>query len=82
MLVEVSLLGIEETYHGCHAPDVGAGPPFGAENNFWGTVLSGLDVVCEVMTDPAGVPEICYFDGYDLHGCHASRGFRRCIFIQ
>lgn len=48
-----------QTYHSCHAPDVSAGTPFAAKNDFWRSVLSRLDVVCEVVPNPAGVAEIC-----------------------
>ena len=69
-MVQSSVLGLggmkDGTYHGGHAPDVGAGAPFGAEDDFWGAVLSSLNIVCEVVAYPTGIAKICYFYRYDL----------------
>lgn len=50
------------THHGGHAPDVSAGPPFGSKNDLWRAVLPGLDVVGEVMIDPAGIAQVRNLD--------------------
>lgn len=42
-------------YHCCHAPDIGAGAPFGTKYDFRGSVLAGLDIIREVVTYPARV---------------------------
>ena len=51
-------VALEETYHGSHTPNIGTGAPFAAQDDFWGSILSRLDVVCEVVPDPTGIPEI------------------------
>jgi hypothetical protein len=56
------------SYHCRHTPDVSTGTPFAAEYNFWRPVLSGLDVVREMVSDPTGVPEICNFDRNSFKG--------------
>lgn len=42
-------------YHRSHGPDISAGTPLGTENDFGRSVLTGLDIVGEVVTDPAGI---------------------------
>lgn len=49
-------------YHSSHTPYVSTGAPFGAQNDFWRTILSSLNIICEVMADPARVPEIGNLD--------------------
>jgi hypothetical protein len=44
-----------EKYHGCHTPNIGTGTPFCTQNDFRGTVLSCLDVVCEMVARPTCV---------------------------
>ena len=56
------LKGGVKTYHSRHAPDIGTRAPFGAEDDFWGSVLSGLDIVCEVVAHPARIAQICNLD--------------------
>lgn len=55
------------SYHRRHAPDIGTCPPLGAQDDLWRAVLSGLDIVCEVMSHPASVPKICNFDRDGIH---------------
>ena len=75
-------MALEETYHGGHTPNIGTGAPFAAQDDFWGSILSRLDVVCEVVPDPAGVSKIgdlngdllesevwCAFGGLFFRGC-------------
>lgn len=57
-LVGGDKVALGETYHGGHAPNIGTGAPFAAQDDFWGSILSRLDVVCEVVPDPTGVSEI------------------------
>jgi len=56
------------THHGGHAPDICAGAPLAAQDDLRRSVLPGLDVICEVMSDPAGVSEIGDFNRYCLKG--------------
>ena len=44
-----------QTYHRCHAPDIGAGAPLCTKNDLGGSILAGLDIVGEVVVDPASV---------------------------
>ena len=46
------------TYHGRHAPHIRTSTPFGAENDFRGSVLASLDVVGEMMAHPTSVTQI------------------------
>ena len=55
------------SYHRRHAPDIGTCPPLGAQDDFWRAVLSGLDIVCEVMSHPTSVAKICDFDRDGVH---------------
>ena len=54
------------TYHGSHAPYVGAGAPFRAEDDLGRPILPSLDVVGEVVVDPARVAEIGNLDTDDI----------------
>ena len=51
------------THHTRHAPYVGASTPLRTENDFWGSILPCLDVVCKMMPDPASVTQIGDLDG-------------------
>ena len=51
-------MALEETYHGGHTPNIGTGAPFAAQDDFWGSILSRLDVVCEVVVNPTRVAQI------------------------
>lgn len=53
-------------YHAGHAPDVCASSPFRAQDHFGGSILSRLDVVCEMVIYPTGVPEVGDLDGNPL----------------
>lgn len=53
-------------YHAGHTPDVCASSPFRAQDHFRGSVLSRLDVVCEMVIYPTGVPEVGDLDGNPL----------------
>lgn len=55
-------------YHCSHTPDVGACAPFGTKNDFGGAVLPSLNVVCEVVANPAGISEIRYLHRDNLLG--------------
>lgn len=55
-------------YHGRHAPNICASSPLGAEDDFGGAVLSGLNVVCKVVVHPAGVAEVGDLDADDVRG--------------
>ena len=57
----------QEFYHCGHAPDVGTCAPFGSEDDFWRAVLSGLNIVREVVTDPAGITQVGNLDGNDFY---------------
>ena len=59
--------GSRQAYHSSHTPDISTRAPFGTENNFWRPILSGLDVVCEMVTDPACIPKICNLDRNCIH---------------
>ena len=63
----IDLANSKGSYHRRHAPDIGTCSPFGAQDDFWRAVLSGLDVVCEVMSHPTSVPKICNFDRDGVH---------------
>jgi hypothetical protein len=54
------------THHCSHAPDVGTSAPFGSEDDFWGSVLSGLNVIGEVVAHPAGIAQISNLHRYGL----------------
>lgn len=45
-------------HHACHAPHIRAGTPLSTQDNFWRAVLSCLNVVREMMANPASVAEI------------------------
>lgn len=55
-------------YHSCHAPDISACAPFGAQNDFRRAILSSLYVVGKVMPYPACISQVGDLDGYSLHG--------------
>ena len=55
------------SYHCGHTPDVGTCAPFGSEDDLWRAVLSGLDIVREVVTDPASITQIGNLYGNDLY---------------
>lgn len=57
----------DEAYHGCHAPNVSAGTPFGPENNFGRSILSGLNVVGKMMAYPACIAQVGNLDGDGIH---------------
>ena len=57
---------MEETYHRRHAPNIGAGAPFAPKDNFWRAVLPRLNVVGEVVTNPARVSKVCDLNGNDV----------------
>ena len=63
----VDLTDSKLSYHSRHAPNIGTCPPFGAQDDFWRAVLSGLDIICEVVSDPASVSKICNLDRYSVH---------------
>lgn len=50
------------TYHTRHTPYIRTCTPFGPQNNFGRAILSCLDVVGKVVTDPTGIPQISDFD--------------------
>lgn len=54
------------TYHGSHTPHVGAGTPFRAKDYLGRPVLSRLDIVCEMVVDPARVAQVCNLDADDV----------------
>lgn len=72
------------TYHGSHTPNIRASTPLGTQNDLGRPILSGLDVVCEVVVHPARVSEICNLDtdNVKLHVVHvalvATRGCGGC----
>lgn len=57
-------------YHSCHAPYVGARSPLGAEDHLGRPVLACLDVVGEVVVDPAGIAEVGDLDADDVTSLH------------
>ena len=57
---------LPRAYHGRHAPDIRTGTPFCAQDDLWRSVLPGLDVVREMVCDPARVSQIGNFDRDDL----------------
>lgn len=56
----------EKTYHGSHAPNICAGSPFRTQYDLRRSVLPRLDIICEVMIDPAGVSQIRNLDADDV----------------
>ena len=52
----------DKTYHASHTPYISTCAPLGAQNDLGGSVLSSLDIVGEVVADPAGVAEISNLD--------------------
>ena len=58
--------GGSSAYHCGHAPDIGAGTPFRPENDLGRPVLPRLDIVREVVVDPAGVAEVRNFNADDI----------------
>jgi hypothetical protein len=67
------------SHHGSHAPNIGACAPFGSEYDFWGAILSSLNVIGEVVVDPAGVAEISDFDRDDVSKVFVFVGGRRAV---
>jgi hypothetical protein len=70
-VVSASFLGkrwmnIVSTHHSSHTPDVGTGAPLRPEDDFGRAVLSCLNVVCEVVSNPACITQIGDFDGNDI----------------
>src|SRR4051812_33781679 len=62
--------GCASTYHGGHAPYVGASSPFGAEDHLGRAVLACLNVIGEVVVYPAGIPEVGNLDTDNVAGLH------------
>ena len=50
------------TYHASHTPDVSTRSPFGTQDDFGGSILPRLDIVGEMMSNPASVTEIGNLD--------------------
>ena len=57
----------EVSYHASHAPHIGTRAPLGSQDDFRRTVLSCLNIVCEVVADPACVAQICNLHRNDIH---------------
>ena len=58
---------LDSTDHARHTPNICTRTPFGAQNDFRGTILPGLDVIGKVMTDPASVAQISNLDRDDVY---------------
>lgn len=63
------LLRFEQEGIGHHFEDhAGEGPHiscfvvWGSHDHLWGSVLSGLDLLGEVLVDQSGVAKVCYFE--------------------
>lgn len=69
-------------YHCSHAPDISAGSPFASEDDFWRAVLAGLNIVCEVVSNPAGVTQIGYLNGDNIDGVLVAGHGLVCIFVE
>jgi hypothetical protein len=52
-------------YHAGHTPNVGAGTPFSSQYNLGRSILSGLNVVGEMVAHPACVAQVGNLDGND-----------------
>lgn len=57
------VLESERSYHARHTPHVRAGAPFGAKYNLRRAVLPRLDVIGEVVPNPACVTQVSNLDG-------------------
>lgn len=55
------------THHSSHTPNIRTGAPLRPKNNFRRTVLSRLDIVCEVVSNPACITQIGNLDGNDIN---------------
>ena len=51
------------TYHACHTPYIGASAPFGSQNDFGRAILSSLNIIGEVMANPARITQVGDLDG-------------------
>lgn len=49
---------LESTYHSSHTPDVRTGTPLRPKDYLWRTVLSCLNVICKVVSNPACITQI------------------------
>lgn len=52
-------------YHASHAPNVSAGTPFCSQYHLRRSILTGLDVVGEMVAHPACIAQIGNLDGDD-----------------
>ena len=55
------------THHSSHTPDVCTSTPLRPKDYFRRTVLSRLDIVCEVVSNPACITQIGDLDGNDIN---------------
>jgi hypothetical protein len=62
----INNIKMHTTHHGSHTPDISACTPLRAENDLWGPILSGLDVVGEMVSNPARIPQISNLYGNGL----------------
>lgn len=54
------------TYHRSHTPNIGTGAPFCAQDHLRRSVLPRLDIIREVVVNPARVAQISNLDTDDL----------------
>ena len=57
-----NVLSLSSTYHRGHTPDISAGPPFRPQNDLRRPVLSGLNIIGEVVIHPTCITEIGNLD--------------------
>lgn len=55
------------THHSSHTPNIRTGAPLRPKDYFRRTVLSRLDIVCEVVSNPACITQIGDLDGNDIN---------------
>ena len=55
------------THHSSHTPNIRTGTPLRPKNYFRRTVLSRLDIVCEVVSNPACITQIGDLDRNDIN---------------
>jgi hypothetical protein len=55
------------THHSSHTPNIRTGAPLRPKDYFRRTVLSRLDVVCEVVSNPACITQIGDLDGNNIN---------------
>ena len=77
-------LGGGETHHTSHTPHIRASTPLRAQNHLRRPVLSCLDIVREMMSHPARIPQIGNLDGDPIDAVFAlaSLRLRRCAEIH